>query len=217
MATYTLTSPTGLQSLSPGTAHLFVQITTLGSLAVFGRANPPNRYDVGLLRIGQDDYFYPAIPVDADQQIIAVPSGATHLAWSLIAGSELIVGEDSAPPPVGTSLSISIDGQTVVTGDTFTITFARSDTADPGDWVALVDSGWNTSFGAAFLESAPSPCYVNTCSGTAGTAAVQSGACSLTVQLDSSFTPPLTCRAVYIDGATGSYVAQTSNNITLTG
>lgn len=92
-------SGAGVQALTPATSRLFVEITTTSPLIGTGRATPANRFDVGLLRLGVGDWYFPTIPVDADHQVVEIPSGVTNLGYSMLNGC--VIGVDEDTPPSG--------------------------------------------------------------------------------------------------------------------
>jgi hypothetical protein len=156
----------------------------------------------------------PAFPIDAVQMIISVPSGATDIGYSLINGSTLTLSENTAPPPLGTSVSTDHDSSGFTTTDTVIITFARSDTPGPNDYIGIFDSGWGVSFGNAFgywVGSAAGCTAIGGCGGTPNASGTQSGA----AQNPFSYTTPTTVWARYVDGATNTLIAS-SGPITFT-
>lgn len=206
MSHYNL-SGTGIQSLTPATAKLYVAIVTPPAVGRTGRANPPNRYDVGLLRLGIGDWYYAAFAVDADQMVADVPGSVTNLGYSLFEGATIGVDEDTAPSGGTTSVSTDLDGTAVSFGDAVTVTFARTDPPDVNDWVSVVDTGWNIGTGRAFgyLNPEHFP-YTSSCTDTPGGSAVGSGSCASA--LSSPFGgSPATLMAVYVDGVTNTVLA----------
>lgn len=110
MASYSL-SGSGVQVLTAGTTQLYVVITTRSYPARDGQANPVNRFDQGLIRPGVDGFYYPTIPIDADQQIIDLPAGTTEIGYALLFGGVIRVGEGAAPaPPVSGSFGYTTVG-----------------------------------------------------------------------------------------------------------
>lgn len=197
----------GVQALTPATARLFVAITVSPIVSGTGRANPVNRFDIGLLRLGVGDWYFPARPIDADQMVLDLPSGVDNLGYSLFQIAEIGVDEDTAPSPTTTSVSTDLDGTAVSFGDAVTITFARSDTPDVNDWVSVVDSGWGIGYGRAFLYcTSPNAPYTSSGTDSPGGTASASGTASST--LASPFGgSPATVHAVYVDGPSNSVIA----------
>lgn len=109
MATFTLTG-TGIQAIS-SPSSLAVTITVHGSLARTGQANPANRFDEGLLRIGTAHGYLPSIPIDATSMVVPCPAGAVNLGYALLTGCTITVEERSEqllPLPTIGSLSVPI-------------------------------------------------------------------------------------------------------------
>lgn len=110
MSSYNLTG-TGIQNLSSGVGELDVTITALAGASRNGNANPVNRYDQGLLRLGNAFGFYSALPIDADNMVVPVPSGITRLGYKLLNGATVTVAEVFGVSPLyggGTSVAIPI-------------------------------------------------------------------------------------------------------------
>lgn len=200
-------SGVGVQALTAATARLFIAIQVAPLTAGAGRANPINRFDIGLLRLGVGDWYFHPVPVDADQMVLDLPSGVDRLGYSMFQIAEIGVDEDTAPTPPTTSVSTDLDGTAVSFGDAVTITFSRSDTPDVSDFVAIVDSGWNTGYGRAFSYiTTPNFPYTSSGTDTMGGSAVSSGTASST--LSSPFAgAPATVFAVYVDGPSNSVIA----------
>jgi hypothetical protein len=212
MAEYDVTG-SGVISLTSGVTRLFVEVLVFPVETNIGRATPTNYYDLALLRVGVEGAYGPVIPVDAAQIFVDLPTGTTSLGYSIFGIGELLISESTPPPPVGTDISTDHDGGSCTDGDTVVITFERSSAADPGDWVAIVDQGWNDGYGAAFLYSAPHPCYTNSGADTPGSGTVQSGAFSVTIADPFGTGNTATLRAVYWDGLTGSTIATSTPTI----
>jgi hypothetical protein len=115
-------SGAGTTALSSGVTRLFVDVTTFGIGQSKGRASPVNYYDIGLLRLGVQGAYYPAVPIDAASMVLDVPFDTTTLGYSLFAGASLRVTEsflvpahalqpwDRNPLPVVTSYAAGING-----------------------------------------------------------------------------------------------------------
>jgi hypothetical protein len=206
MSHYDLTG-VGVQALTPASSRLFIAIQVAPLTSGNGRANPTNRFDIGLLRLGVDDWYYPPVPVDADQMVLDLPSGVDQLGYSLFQITEIGVDEDTPPAPATTSVSTDLDGTAASFGDAVTITFMRSDTPDVSDFVGIVDSGWNTGFGRSFgYINTPNFPYTSSGTDTMGGSASASGTASST--LASPFGgAPATVFAVYVDGPSNSVIA----------
>lgn len=140
MATYTL-SGTGIQSLTSGTARLFVEITTYPGGYSFGRAEPANLYDIGLLRLGVGAFFYPAEPIDAGNMVIDLPSGVTQLGYNLFGDTAISVGEGAPPGTPTATLTTSVDGTTVTLPATISLTWTDFTTATVNSGYNIVDVG----------------------------------------------------------------------------
>ncbi len=76
---------------SPGSLALVV--TAKPSLQRNGQANPVNRFDVGLLRLGTAHGYLPSFPVDADSQLIPCPAGITTVGYALFSGTTITLEE----------------------------------------------------------------------------------------------------------------------------
>lgn len=114
MSSYNLTG-TGIQNLSSGVGELDVTITTLAGVSRNGNANPVNRYDQGLLRLGNAFGFYPALPIDADNMVVPVPSGITRLGYKLLNGAAITVAEVFGVSPLyGGGISVAIPVPNVI-------------------------------------------------------------------------------------------------------
>lgn len=100
-------SGAGVQALTPASARLYVEITTLSAITGSGRATPVNRFDVGLLRMGVGDWYFPTIPVDADHMVVDVPSGVTNLGYAMLNGCAIGVDEDTPPAGGGGGLPVT--------------------------------------------------------------------------------------------------------------
>lgn len=68
-------------------------ITARSGAARDGHANPTNRYDQGLLRLGTSFGYYPAVPIDADLMVLPVWPGVTKLGYALLGGGTIDVTE----------------------------------------------------------------------------------------------------------------------------
>jgi hypothetical protein len=86
-------SGTGIQALSSGVAQLSAVITTRSAPARDGNANPVNRFDQALFRFGNANGYRPSIPVDADTQLIDVPTGTTSLGYHVFHAGVVTVTE----------------------------------------------------------------------------------------------------------------------------
>jgi len=92
MAVYNL-SGAGTQGLTAGTSKLRVEVIVFPSHFSVGRASPPNYYDIGLLRLGDQGSYYPVIPIDATDVLIPCPAGVTTLGYSLFGVTSIRVTE----------------------------------------------------------------------------------------------------------------------------
>lgn len=82
----------GLQSLgAPGA--LRIDVTARPTTVSVGTANPANLFHAGMLRLGTADGFLPAVPLDADQQLLPCPRACTQLGYSLATGVHVTVTE----------------------------------------------------------------------------------------------------------------------------
>jgi hypothetical protein len=88
---YVLTG-SGLQLIAQPRG-LKVEVLAVGQRLAAGGANPRNLYDVGLLRWGNADGYFPPVPVDADTQQLALPRGMTTLGYKLGPGAQIRVTE----------------------------------------------------------------------------------------------------------------------------
>jgi hypothetical protein len=93
-------------SLTDGTERIFLTVTSLPTNHGEGRANPPNLYDVGLLRFGCLGAYGRAFPIDAESMFFDVPSGGDTLAYSMFDGA-LATASESTPVIVGWELVAS--------------------------------------------------------------------------------------------------------------
>lgn len=92
MATYSL-SGTGVQALSAAVVALHISITTVPLGASFGSAYPADYYHVGLLRPGDGTGYMEWTPVIGGPQWMPLPSGTTHLGYSLFGSGVISVVE----------------------------------------------------------------------------------------------------------------------------
>ena len=93
MAVYTLLG-SGIQGLSSGVAHLFVEVLVFGAGISTGMAIPTNYYGLGLLRLGWHGGFRPVIPVDATTMYITVPDPTDELGYFLFTSTSIRVTEE---------------------------------------------------------------------------------------------------------------------------
>jgi len=93
MAVYPNLAGGGNQALTPGTTHLFVEVTLFGPGYSTGRAVPTNYYHLGLLRIQFHGASYPVIPIDATDMIVPLPQAFDGFAWSLTPETAITVTE----------------------------------------------------------------------------------------------------------------------------
>jgi len=93
----------GEVSLTDGTERIFLTVTNLPTNHGEGRANPPNLYDVGLLRFGCLGAYGRAFPIDAESMFFDVPSGGDTLAYSMFDGA-LATASESTPVITGWEL-----------------------------------------------------------------------------------------------------------------
>lgn len=101
MATYSL-SGAGVQALSSNVTALHVDITTVPTNSGQGSANPPNRYHVALLRLGDATGYFDAVPVVGGPQWLAVPSGTTRCGYACQGGAVISLSEViGGTPPFG--------------------------------------------------------------------------------------------------------------------
>jgi len=92
VAVYNL-SGSGTQGLTPGTTKLRVEVITFPLIFSVGRATPPNYYDIGLLRLGDQGSYYPAVAIDATDVLVPCPAGVTTLGYSLFGTTNIRVTE----------------------------------------------------------------------------------------------------------------------------
>lgn len=105
MAVYNLTG-SGVQGLTSGQAQLLVDITSFDVHRSVGRAAPPNYYDLGLLRLGQQGSYRPSFPLDATSMVIDLPDKTDVLGYSLF-GTTAIRVTEVAPAAIGNPVRIS--------------------------------------------------------------------------------------------------------------
>lgn len=128
MSTYSL-SGTGIQTLSAGVTAVHITITTTPTNSRLGTANPPNLYDVCLLRFGDATGFFDAVPVVGGPQWLAVPSGATRCAYACKGGAVISLQEViGGTPPFGGSGALSSLSDVALTSpaDTQLLTYQAS-------------------------------------------------------------------------------------------
>jgi hypothetical protein len=99
MAVYNNLAGAGAQGLTPGTNRLFVDVLSYGPGYSTGEAAPQNYYHLGLLRLGVQGAYYPAIPVDGASIVVDLPVGVTTLGYSLKSGTSIKVTEATVVPP----------------------------------------------------------------------------------------------------------------------
>lgn len=104
MAVYNLTG-SGVQGLSSGQSQLLVDITSFDVHRSVGRAAPPNYYDLGLLRLGQQGSYRPTFPLDSTSMVIDLPDKTDVLGYSLF-GTTAIRVTEVAPVATGNPLRI---------------------------------------------------------------------------------------------------------------
>lgn len=92
MASYTLTG-SGVQALTPGTAALYLQATTLDPVVGMGRATPANLFGLGMVRAGNPYGFAPMVPLDCADFWFILPAGTTRLGYTILADSEVTATE----------------------------------------------------------------------------------------------------------------------------
>jgi hypothetical protein len=92
VAVYNL-SGAGIQGLTAGTQQLRVEVITFPLVYSVGRASPPNYYDLGLLRLGNQGSYYPVRPIDAVEVLMDCPPGVTSLGYSLFGSTSIRVTE----------------------------------------------------------------------------------------------------------------------------
>ena len=92
MAFYDLAG-SGVQALSPGTTHLFLQATSLPANVSTGRAIPTNYFHVGLIRPQYQGASYPPQPIDATTMIVILPPLCDGLGYSLTPSTTIHVTE----------------------------------------------------------------------------------------------------------------------------
>lgn len=114
MPDYTLTG-TGEQVLDePGS--LEIVLTESPDWVGFGAANPPDYYGLGLIRLGTDHGYLPAIPINADAQLVPCPNGTTIMGYALPPGVEIEVTERPEQPYAGPTGPPGEDGADGSTG-----------------------------------------------------------------------------------------------------
>lgn len=182
MADYDLAG-TGVQTLSGGTNQLLVEATSDFTSFQSGQANPPNYYGVGLIRLGNGPFYYPARPIDGANIVIDVPSGVTQFAYALFRGATIRVGENIEPPPPGGFVSSSADGQTIANGASVTINWGSLGVeATPTDWVLIQQVGAGIDRAQGVFGSS-GWAYTNSCTTTAGGTASTAGSCTKSIVL----------------------------------
>lgn len=92
MAIYNLTG-SGVQSITSGQSQLLVDITVFDVHRSVGRASPPNYYDLGLLRLGQQGSYRPSFPLDSTSMVIDLPNKTDVLGYSLFGSTAIRVTE----------------------------------------------------------------------------------------------------------------------------
>ncbi|MBA0084852.1 MAG: hypothetical protein HRJ53_07645 [Acidobacteria bacterium Pan2503] len=152
MASYNLTG-IGTQGLTAGTTRLFVSVTSFPGREKFGRANPTNYYDLGLLRAGVQGSFGATRDIDAALMFWDLPANTDTLGYSLFPGTNVTVSEGA---PIGGTHQF---GTTTIGGTgndnvftTFAFVKATSLPASNGTLSAIV--GYLYAQGAAGLEVA---------------------------------------------------------------
>ena len=183
MASYELTD-VGSQILTAGTTALFMAVNTKGRDTRQGRAFPPNLYDVALLRFGKEGYVYPSFAIDADNQVVDVPAGATTLYWSCLAGAVVDVSEDVVITPPGAAISTDVGSGEIAVGQFITITWEGVDDALVDDLLTVTQDTWDDPGGSYnYLVDG----WFYTSSGTQTVGSTPSTAGTKTVQLSSPF------------------------------
>ena len=97
MAVYDLVGD-GIISLSSNVRGLFVELQVVPDGVSTGLAVPVNYYHVGLLRLGRNGSYLPAIPIDANQQYVQVPIGFNGLGYHIKNVGAIRVTEDFTLP-----------------------------------------------------------------------------------------------------------------------
>ena len=92
MAVYDLVGA-GIQGLSSGTTHLFVEVIVYGAGISTGMAIPTNYYGLGLLRLGWHGGFRQVIPIDASMMFVTVPDPTDQLGYFLFTSTAIRVTE----------------------------------------------------------------------------------------------------------------------------
>lgn len=150
MAVYTL-SGSGAQALTSGTGKLYISMVTLPSVLSAGRASPTNYYDIGLLRLGDHGSYYPAIPIDAHDMVVAVPAQVTALGYSLFGAASIQVTEVAGQYPFAPSLEGLSDVAVTSPANGQVLSYQSSS----GTWINSTPSGGSAPafFGARVYRS----------------------------------------------------------------
>lgn len=209
MAQYTVEG-NGVQILTSGTDRIFIDVLLMPPGVSVGNAFPPNYYGVGLLRFGINGYYDKAFAIDGTSIWLDLPTDVNEVGYAVREGGQIRISEETPPPPLTTYVATSLDGASGVTGDPVNITFARGDAPNTGDWVGLVDTSWDISFGRAFgyFDTNGSHSvfpYTSSGSDTPGSSGVQTG--TFAGVLRDPFGTTATVHAVYVDGNTGAILA----------
>jgi len=93
MAVYPNLVGAGTQAITPGTTHLFVDVTLFPAGISTGRGIPTNYFHIGLIRCLFHGAAYPVIPIDAANQLIALPQANDAFGYSLEPTAAITVTE----------------------------------------------------------------------------------------------------------------------------
>lgn len=211
MATYTLTG-TGVQVLTGGTTRLFITVIAYPPKYGFGRANPENLYDIGQLRLGITDFYYPVQSIDAVQMVMDVPPDVTELGYSLFGPASITVAEDTPPPPPGAEVHTSVDGTSIVLGTYLDVIWSGIVAPDVTDRVTIqpvtatdaTDRACFTSFDIVYTSSGTN---------TPGGVALASGSINGQSMFTGDFTDPYQAR-LYFAGSDTDFIAGPDFTIT---
>jgi hypothetical protein len=155
MSTYGPLSGSGIQALSAGVGALHVHINALPTAAGEGNANPANFYHVGFIRAGDGTAWWRAIPIEATDAWIGLPSGATQIGYWVNSGGSItvteVIGNNPFAGPQGPSGAAGAAGATgpagpgVPAGGTTAQVLSKSSNADYDTaWVTPSSSGGGT-------------------------------------------------------------------------
>lgn len=119
MASFSV-SGSGTHTLSANTTALHVHVDTDSDVSSDGRANPTNRFHVGLLRAGDGTGWWRAWPIDANDAWFGLFQGVDRIGYALEGGAAITVTEviGGSFPFQGPSGAAGAAGATGATGPT---------------------------------------------------------------------------------------------------